>query len=121
SDREIIASITDDLPVGIWVARAPGGEFVHANRTFVEIMGMGARDDVAAGEYAAPYGIHTRTGELYPESRMPFLRALEAGETVVVDDIVIHRPDGGRVYIRATAKPVRDAAGVITHVVIAFI
>jgi two-component system cell cycle sensor histidine kinase/response regulator CckA len=120
TDAEITQSLGDDLPVGIWVARAPGGEFVYANRAFREIMGMEARSDVAAGEYAAPYGICTRQGELYPESRMPFIRALEAGTTVIVDDIVIHRSDGGRVHIRAQARPV-EHEGRISHVVIAFI
>ena len=121
TDEEIIRSLGEDLPVGIWVARAPGGEFVYANRTFAEILGQSGRTDVAAGENAAPYGIHTRTGELYPEKRMPFVQALHAGANVIVDDIVIHRSDGGRVYIRAQARPVRLADGTISHVVIAFI
>ncbi len=120
SDEVITRSLGDDLPVGIWVARAPGGDFVYANRAFREIMGMEARSDVAAGEYVAPYGICTRAGELYPENRMPFIRALEAGTTVVVDDIVIHRSDGGRVHIRAQARPVSHE-GLVSHVVIVFI
>jgi PAS domain S-box-containing protein len=118
---EIVSSVADDLPVGVWVARAPNGEFLYANKAFGEIMGMGARDDVGRGEYAGPYGIHARTGELYPEEKMPFVRALHERRTVVVDDIVIHRHDGGRVHIRAQARPIFDTAGQITHVVIAFI
>jgi len=118
---EIVSSVADDLPVGVWVARAPNGEFLYANKAFAEIMGMGARDDVGRGEYAGPYGIHTRTGELYPEDKLPFVRALQERRTVIVDDIVIHRHDGGKVSIRAQARPVFDAAGEITHVVIAFI
>jgi len=121
TDLEIIAAVADELPVGVWVARAPGGEFVYANRTFAEIMGQAGRTDVAVGEYAAPYGIYGRDGKLYPEGRMPFVRALEQRTTVIVDDIVIHRADGRQVYIRASAKPVFDAAGTLTHVVIAFI
>ena len=122
SNDEIVRGAADELPDGIWIARAPGGEFVYANRAFREIMGIEGRSDVAVGEYAAPYGIHTRTGELYPEHRMPFVRALEARATVIVDDIVIHRPDGGRVYIRAQARPVFfPTQDVISHVVIAFI
>ncbi len=109
------------VPVGVWVARAPGGEFVYANRTFTEIMGMTARADVAAGEYAAPYGICGLDGEPYPEDRMPFVQALRARETVIVDDIVIHRTDGGRVNIRASARPVFGGDGEIAYVVIAFI
>jgi two-component system cell cycle sensor histidine kinase/response regulator CckA len=121
TNDEIVHTVADQLPVGVWVARAPGGEFVYANRAFREIMGMEARDDVALGEYAAPYGIHGRDGALYPEQRMPFVQALRARTTVIVDDIVIHRTDGGRVHIRASAKPIFDDAGEITHVVIAFI
>ena len=121
SNEEIIRSVADELPCGVWVARAPGGEFVYANTTFQDILGVGGRDDVASGEYAAPYGIHDRNGEPYPEDRMPFVRALLTRREVIVDDIVIHRPDGRRVYIRATARPIFDGAGEITHVVIAFI
>ncbi len=120
TDEEIVAGIADVLPVGIWVARAPNGEFVYANEPFKEIMGMAARDDVAAGEYAQPYGIHTRDGRPYPESQMPFVRALTQRKTVMIDDIVIHRTDGRKVYVRAYARPV-FAGDDVSHVVIGFI
>ena len=121
TNEEIIRAVAEELPVGVWVARAPGGEFVYANRKFQEILGMGPRADVASGEYAEPYGIRDRSGALYPEARMPFVRALVERREVLIDDIVIHRPDGGRAFIRATARPMFDSAGTITHVVIAFI
>jgi signal transduction histidine kinase/CheY-like chemotaxis protein len=121
-DERLLASVIDLLPLGVWIARAPGGEFVFANRTFREIMGMEARADVAVGGYSEPYGIFGRDGRPYPESRLPFVRALEQRTTVTVDDIVIHRHDGGRVHIRATARPIFSADGAtITHVVIAFV
>jgi two-component system cell cycle sensor histidine kinase/response regulator CckA len=121
SDLEIIQRAADELPAGVWIARAPRGELVYANQAFREIMGMEARSDVARGEYAAPYGIHTRTGALYPEGSMPFVRALAERAPVVVDDLVIHRPDGGRVYVRAHARPVfLEGSETISHVVIAF-
>ena len=56
-DEILLADLTDFLPLGVWIARAPGGEYVFANRVFREIMGMEARPDVVAGGYAAPYGI----------------------------------------------------------------
>src|SRR4051794_14600096 len=121
SEPDFGSAVADELPVGVWVARAPTGEFLYANRRFNDIMGMGARDDVAAGEYAAPYGIYDRAGNPYPEHRMPFVQALAAGTTVVVDDIVIHRTDGAKVNIRAFARPVTGAGGAISHVIIAFI
>jgi signal transduction histidine kinase/CheY-like chemotaxis protein len=120
SDHEIIHALADDLPVGLWVARAPAGEFVYANRMFAEIMGQGGRDDVQAGGYSEPYGIFTRDGKPYPEDKLPFVRALAEQKVVVVDDLTIHRPDGTRRDVRAFARPVTGAAGAITHVVVAF-
>ncbi|MBL0214643.1 MAG: response regulator [Myxococcales bacterium] len=119
TDHDIILSLGEDLPVGIWVARAPGGEEVYANRTFATIMGTGTRD-AQVGNYAQPYGICTRDGKPYPEDRMPFVRALVEKKVVINDDITIRRPDGTCVDVRATSRPIADRDGVITHVIIAF-
>src|ERR1019366_6372383 len=116
----LIATIADGLPCGVWVAAAPDGRFVYSNDAFEEIMGMGPVADVGVGQYTGPYGIYGRDGALYPENRLPFVRALQEGKTVVVDDLVIHRRDGRRVYVRAVGKPMIDASGVIAHVAIAF-
>ncbi len=118
---ELIARICDELPIAVWVAAVPTGEFIYSNQMFCEIMGMTARDDVAVGGYAEPYGICDREGNPYPEDRMPFVQALAAADTVVVDDIVIHRHDGRKVHVRATASPMRDEAGEMDAISIAFI
>jgi PAS domain S-box-containing protein len=121
ADLELIRTIADELPVGVWVARVPGGELLYANRAFGDILGMNARDDVAAGGYSTPYGIHDRTGALYPEDRLPFARAVRERTVVTVDDLVIHRHDGKKAYVRAFGKPLFDAGGEIGSVAIAFI
>jgi len=119
-ELSLIASIADGLPAGVWVATAPEGRYVYSNQAFDEIMGMGPVLDVGVGEFAQPYGIRTRDGRSYPEDQMPFVRALRTRAAVVVDDIVIHRRDGRRVYVRACAKPIFDAAERLTHIAIAF-
>lgn len=119
SDHDIILAVSEDLPVGIWVARAPGGEEVFANKAFAQIMGTGVLD-ASVGSYSEPYGILTRDGKPYPEERLPFSRALAERQVVINDDITIRRPDGTCVDIRAVGRPVVDEAGTITHVVIAF-
>jgi two-component system, cell cycle sensor histidine kinase and response regulator CckA len=48
------------------------------------------------------------------------VRAIEERQVIVADDIMIRRPDRSLVYVRAYGRPVIDADGVITHVVIAF-
>ena len=120
SDQAIIHALADDLPVGVWVARASDGHLIYANRTFGEIMGQGGDTETKAGEYTGRYGIFTRDGRPYPEQQLPFYRALRQKRVVVVDDITIHRPDAKHVDIRAFARPVSDG-NVITHVIIAFI
>ena len=120
SDSQIIAGLADDIPIGLWVARAPGGELVYTNARFAEIMGQAGRDDAVVGGYSEPYGIFGRDGLPYPETKMPFVRALLARELAIADDIVIHRGNGVRVPVRAFAKPVAREDGMITHVVIAF-
>ncbi len=116
---DLLAGIIDQLPLGVWVARAPGGELLFANRMFREIMGTEALTDVAVGGFSEPYGIFGLDGLPYPEARLPFARALQDRSTVTVDDIVIHRRDGRHVNIRATARPLFDG-DTVTHVVIAF-
>src|SRR5687768_14921668 len=108
SDHDIILALGEDLPIGIWVARAPTGVEVYANRTFADIMGTGVKKSVAVGGYSEPYGILTRDGKPYPEDRLPFVRALTEKKVVVVDDITIRRPDNTCVDIRAYGRPVID-------------
>ncbi len=119
SDHDIILALGEDLPVGIWVARAPGGQEVYTNRTFETIMGTGLRA-TEVGNYTGPYGILTRDGKPYDEARLPFVRALQENKVVINDDLRIRRPDGSCVDVRATARPVIGSDGVITHVIVAF-
>ncbi len=117
SDQEIILALGEDLPIGLWVARAPHGELVYANHTFAAIMGTMPLEGVKVGAFAAPHGVHTRDGAPYPEHMMPFSRAMAERRVIVADDMTVHRRDGKRVDLRAVARPVGDP---ITHVIVAF-
>ncbi|HXX68524.1 MAG TPA: PAS domain-containing protein, partial [Polyangiaceae bacterium] len=115
-----IAAIADALPVGIFVASAPSGAFVYANRAFDEIVGVPPNRVAKAGAGAQSYGIHTRDGAPYPNDRLPFARVLRERASVTVDDIVVHRTDGTRAFIRAFARPLFDELGGVAHVIVAF-
>ena len=110
----------DDLPIGVWVARAPEGRAVYANRAFREILGTEAVSGSVIGDVPVTYRVHDSTGNHYPVEKLPFSRALATGERVVVDDIVIHRHDGRNVPVRAFGHPVKNSDGVTTHVIVAF-
>jgi two-component system cell cycle sensor histidine kinase/response regulator CckA len=113
SDHDILLALGEDLPVGIWIARAPDGELIYANRMFVEIVGAKPPDRCQLG-CSERYGLFTRDGNRYPETRLPFPRALNEHCTVEIDDLTIRRRDGKRVDVRAVARPVGEP---ITHVV----
>ncbi|HUS29179.1 MAG TPA: response regulator [Kofleriaceae bacterium] len=119
SEQDIINALADDLPVAVWVARAPMGEEIYTNHEFGEIMGQHLAH-VRVGGYTEPYGILTRDGRPYPEEKLPFVRALVEKRVVVVDDIMIRRPDRTIRHVRASARPV-EKAGVVSHVIVAFI
>ena len=117
----LLTEILHDLPVGVWVAKAPGGEFVYANRAFKQVLGIEVHADQAAGTYSSAYRIHRSDGSLYPEPELPFSRVVRERRPLTVDDIVIHRPDASRAYVRAMGKPIFDAGGELSHVLVAFI
>ena len=116
----LFATIADGLPIGIFVASAPGGGFVYANEAFQEIFGTAPGAESQARTGSTSYGIHTLGGGLYREDQLPLARALREKASVTIDDIVIHRADGKRAFVRAFARPLLDAAGIITHIVISF-
>jgi two-component system cell cycle sensor histidine kinase/response regulator CckA len=118
-DISLLRTIADDLPVAIWLGAVPSGDVVYVNKAFEVILGMGPPEGAAAGNYVAPYSVHTRDGIPYPERDMPYERVLRARDTVVIDDLVIHR-GSKRIYLRVYAKPLLDAEGNITHVLEAF-
>lgn len=112
--------ILDKLPMGVWVARAPTGEVQYANDAFQEILGVPAVVDSPIKDAPATYGIFDRAGNPYPVDKLPFSRALVLRERVTVDDLVIHRPDGSHVNVRALGVPLFDAQGEVSHVAVAF-
>jgi PAS domain S-box-containing protein len=119
-DAQTLGAVLRGLPVGVWVAKAPGGEFLYANDAFEQIMGMGADVTARAGEYSGPYGIFGRDGKPFPEAELPFPRALSTRKTVTVDGIVIHRRDGSRVHVRAFGKPLLGPSGEVALVMVSF-
>jgi PAS domain S-box-containing protein len=102
------------------VGRVPDGAVAYANEAFRQILGQGAVAESRFMDVPRTYGVFDRHGNPFPVERLPFSQVRASGKAVVVDDMVIHRPDGGRVAIRAFGQPVHDAHGTLTHVIVAF-
>jgi len=118
---DVLAAVLADLPVGIWVARAPSGQAVYVNRAFERILGMGVVEGASIEEAPASYQIQNLVGQPYPIEGLPFSRVLATGGSVTVDDLVIDRGPRGKVNVRAFGAPLRDPTGAIALVTVAFI
>jgi PAS domain S-box-containing protein len=116
-----LTKLIGQLPIGVWVASVPGGQAAYTNAAFQAILGVGASESSLIEDAPATYGIFDRTGNPYPVDDLPFSRVVRTGEAAVVDDLVIHRPDGTRVNVRAFAHPLRSESGALKYVSIAFI
>ena len=112
--------ILEELPVGVWVANAADGTAAYVNRAFRAMLGSNVHAD-SIEDARATYGIYDRLGNMCPVERLPFSRALASRGPVEIDDLVIHRADGGKVDVRAFGTPVLASTGEITHVIVAFI
>jgi len=118
--RQSGEQVLDEIPCGIWVARAPSAAVIYTNQALRKMMGGESVCESDEPETAPAAAFYDHDGKPYPVENLPFSRALAGGKPVIVDDLVIHRRNGIRTWVRAFANPVYDAHGVISHVVVAF-
>src|SRR5262245_53521143 len=85
-DLPLVIAVLEELPMGVGVVRAPGCQWLYANRRLRDIMGATALEEVrTARDERRRYNLRDRAGHLYPEDRMPVVRALREGCSVVAD------------------------------------
>jgi PAS domain S-box-containing protein len=113
--------ILEDLPVGVWVRDLPNGRLVYANRELRRIMGIDTVAESTIDDAATTYRIFDRAGNRYPVERLPFSLVGARQKPVLVDDMVIHRPDQQKVNVRCVGYPAFDSEKNLTHVVVAFL
>jgi PAS domain S-box-containing protein len=106
-EPSLLRSVLEELPIGVRVM-LPGCIPVYTNRVFREIMGPGVHRMV------------DRAGRDYPVDALPANRALRERRRVMADDLAVARADGTLVEVRAFAAPRFDAAGEVSHILLAF-
>jgi serine phosphatase RsbU (regulator of sigma subunit)/PAS domain-containing protein len=94
-ERERLAALVRQLPLGVVIAEAPGGRDLFANDR--------ARETLGAGTPSA--------------SRLAGVRRALAGESVSADELHVVRQDGSAGVVSISAEPVRSADGAIVGAV----
>lgn len=108
-----------DLPLGVFIVDEAGHP-VFSNALSIELLGLDADPDIEGDELPEAYQIYVAgTDQPYDPDRIPVIRALR-GETLTVDDIEVHRPDGSVLPLEVWAGPIRDSDGTIRYAAAAF-
>ncbi|MFN2588020.1 MAG: sensor domain-containing diguanylate cyclase [Actinomycetota bacterium] len=105
-----------NLPIAIFVVDGEGRP-CYANPAAIELLGKGAAP--GAADLGNTYRAYlSGTDHEYPQDRLPLMRALK-GESCVVDDIEIRRPEG-TISLQVWGTPVYDAEEGIQYAIAAF-
>lgn len=118
-ESERLASVLEQVPVGVIVAEAPDGRVVLRNAALEEIWGdpCGAFDGATvSGRLRATGG----DGQPMAPAAWPLARALADGEVVRAEQAELTWPDGTRTSIEVNAGPVRDREGRVVAAVATF-
>lgn len=118
-ERTRLATVLENIPVGMVLAEAPSGRVLFSNREAARLL---RTDDLSAAGMSAYRGYQAfhSDGRPYAPEEWPLARALLHGEAVLGEEIDIVRGDGSRSSISANAAPIRDADGRVIAAVSAF-
>ena len=112
-ERARFEAILQQMPSAVILGEAPSGQLILGNPQVGEVFKY---PFVAAPEidgYRAYSGFHADGRELLPQE-WPLARAIQHGEIVRGEEIIIARGDGSMGVIRLNAAPIRDRDGQIT-------
>ncbi|WP_199249909.1 PAS domain S-box protein [[Phormidium] sp. ETS-05] len=109
----------DSIPVGVFILGA-NAEMIFLNEAAAKILGTGALDMPPEG-ISSNYQIYKAgTNQLYPTEELPALRSLR-GETLVTEDVEIHRCDGRVIPLEVRTIPVLDETGKVLYGITAMV
>jgi PAS domain S-box-containing protein len=121
SRNQLISTLLDTIPIGIFMVEAPEGRPVLANREAVRLLGRGILSDATIHNLADVYDAYqVPEYRRYPAEQMPVVRGL-SGESSHIDDVVVIRPDGSEVRLEVFGTPVRDTRGAIVASLVSFL
>ncbi|MBN1641113.1 MAG: PAS domain S-box protein [Anaerolineae bacterium] len=104
--EERYRTLFDGVPIGIYRS-TPGGQMVDANPALVEMLGYPSREALLA----------TNTPQLYldPEERVGWTTLMDREGVVRDYEAPLQRYDGEVIWVRNTARAVKDEQGEVLH------
>ena len=119
SNRKRFETILEKSPSAIVIVEAPDGRFSLVNRHAQELYGIDFRGvDLATN--VAKVKASRPDGTAYAVDEVPASRALNLGEEVRNEEMIISRADGAAIPVLVSAGPIRDAQGSIAAAIVIF-
>ena len=119
TQRRRLAALVESSPVGVMVVDAATRTFASVNQEAERILGMSPEPGSTLVEYHQ-VAIYRRTdGKQYEEHDRPLARALDRGEVIRAEEILLNRPDGRTLTILVNATPIyADDGSVVSAVAV---
>jgi len=111
TERARLNAIIEHIPAGVILAEAPSGRIVMVNPQVERILGRPVvlSPDIESYREWLAYEVSERP----VEGRESVLAMTLQGEVVAGKEILYHRGDGAKAWIRVSGAPIRDACGKI--------
>jgi PAS domain S-box-containing protein len=113
-----LEAIISQMAEGVMVIDSKG-RVLSINRRGAEILGV-STIGVEISNYTRIYNLYKPDGELLSDNELPFVRALQSGETLKDAEVMLRPPDGSERVISINAAPLRNSEGKITGAVALF-
>jgi len=105
------------FPMAAYVVRAPDGVIAWYNSRAAELWGRVPAIDDTDERFCGAYKLYHADGTHMAHCDTPVALALETGASVHEQEVIIEKPDGGRVTVSVHIDPIRDRDGSIVGVV----
>ncbi len=118
AERMQLEIIMGQLPVGVAIAEAPSGRIIAVNREMSRMF----LDDLRSYEiqtYSSFLTGYHQGGEPYASDEWPLARAIQQGETVIEEAVLLRQRDDSLMHVEISAAPVRNDQGDIVAGVVA--
>lgn len=119
TERTRLEAVLRQMPAGVILAEAPGGQIILANEQAAAILGHPVSLVSNIEEYPTSHAVHSN-GLRYQPEEFPLARAIGKGEVITGEEIQYLQEDGSHRSLLVSAAPIRNPAGQIVAGVVTF-
>jgi PAS domain S-box-containing protein len=110
-ERNRLQTILDTVPSGIIIGEGLEAKITLTNQRAIELLGRTPPSELPVHEHARQLKLLKPDGTMFEPEELPFSRTILHGETIHGMELLVERPDGSRLTLRASTAPLRDERG----------